>query len=216
MVLGRRRREERGAAALEFALVAPVLILLVIGIIEMSFLMKDYVSLSSAVRAGARTASASADAGPGTCKTGPGAPPCTPQRAPALAQGAADMMQYAGLAIPTDDIDWVMVYQADADGFPIGSGGTLDSCSTNCVRYVWDAEYGGGKFRFASGAWDSRSVNACLNEPGRHTVGVAMQASHHWLMGIFPEPLTIRDRTVMQFEPLESDRCKPGAPNAHP
>ena len=214
MALRRRSRDERGASALEFALIAPVLMLLVMGIIEMSFLMRDYVSLSSTVRAGARTASAAADAGPGTCEaSSTPAPPCTPARAPKLAQAAADMMQYAGNAIPTEDIEWVMIYQADSNGFPIGAGSTLNTCSTNCVKYVWDSVL--HKFRYASGAWDSKSVNACINDPGRHTVGVAMQINHNWLMDLFPEAMQIRDRAVMQFEPLESDRCKPGTPNAH-
>ena len=209
----RRSRNERGASAVEFALIAPVLLLLLTGIIEMSFLMKDYVSLSSAVRAGARVASASADAGPGSCEASSNPPPCTPAKAPGLAQAAADMMQRTGTAMPSDDIDWIMVYQAGSDGFPLGSGGTLNSCGPNCVKYTWDSDL--GKFRYASGAWDSKSVNACVNDAGRHTVGVAMQASHQWLMGFAPTPLTMREKTIMQFEPLESERCKPGTPNAH-
>src|SRR5690606_26073928 len=121
MLMRRRQRGERGASAVEFALVVPILITLLFGIIEMGFLMKDYVSLSSAVRAGARTASAAADAGPGTCEaSGPTPPPCTPQSAPALAQAAADAIQKTGTAMPTDDIDWVMIYQAGANGFPVG------------------------------------------------------------------------------------------------
>ena len=213
MARRRRSRDERGASAVEFALIAPVLMLVIMGIIEMSFLMRDYVSLSSTVRAGARTAAASADAGPGTCQASSNPPPCTPARAPKLAQSAADMMQYAGAAIPTEDIEWVMIYRADASGHPQNAGGTLNSCNTDCVKYVWDP--GLNKFRFASGTWDSKTVNACLNDANRHTVGVAMQINHHWLMGLFPGTMSIRERTVMQFEPLEADRCKPGTANAH-
>lgn len=215
MFLRRRRRDQRGASAVEFALIVPILFTLLFGIIEMAFLMKDYVSLSSAVRAGARTASAAADAGPGTCfHSGPTPPPCTPQRAPALAQTAADAIQRTGTAMPTDDIDWVMIYRAGANGFPIGSD-DLTCGSTDCVVYVWDAGVGDGQFRYASGAWDSKTVNACVNDADRHTVGVGMQASHNWLMGFFDEPLVMQEKTIMQFEPLEQDRCKPGTPNAH-
>lgn len=209
--LGRRHRDERGASAVEFALIAPVLILLMLGIIEMAFLMKDYVSVSSTVRAGARTASAAADAGPGTCEASVNPPPCSPTSVPAFAQAAADSMQRSGSALPKDDIDWVIVYEAGANGYPLGQ--TELTCGNKCVKYVWDE--GLNKFRYSSGTWASASVNACLNDPGRTTVGVGMQASHGWLTGIFGSTMTLRDKTVMQFEPLEADRCKPGTPNAH-
>lgn len=205
-----RRRGQRGASAVEFALIVPILMSLLFGIVEMAFLMKDYVSLSSAVRAGARTAAASADAGPGTCEASSSPPPCTPQSAPALAQAAADAIQKTGTAMPTDDIDWVRIYRAGPNGFPIGRT-DVASCGVDCVTYVWDA--GLDKFRYAGGTWSSKSVNACINDAGRHTVGVAMQASHSWLMGMFDNPLVMREKTIMQFEPLEAERCKP---NTHP
>lgn len=58
-VSGRRRVAarllgERGAAAVEFALVAPVLILLLLGIMEFSKAFHDQASLSAAAREGAR------------------------------------------------------------------------------------------------------------------------------------------------------------------
>ena len=76
---------------MEFALIALPLILLLFIIVEAAFLMKDYVAVSSAVRSGARTASASADAGRAPA-TGAPSPPCTPASAD-LAQAAADAIQ---------------------------------------------------------------------------------------------------------------------------
>lgn len=113
--------------------------------------------------------------------------------------------------MPREDIQWLMVYEAGTNGFPLGQS-TL-TCSSNCVIYVWDA--GLGKFRYSSGSWASASVNACVNDPGRHTVGIGMQADHTWLTGMFGDGMTMQERTVMQFEPLEADRCKPGTANAH-
>lgn len=46
---------ERGAAAVEFALVLPVLILLIMGLLEFSRLYNVQISLSNAAREGART-----------------------------------------------------------------------------------------------------------------------------------------------------------------
>lgn len=208
----RRTRNERGASAVEFALIAPILVIFIIGVVELTLLMKDDITMTSAVRIGARTAAASADAGPGTCI--PGDLSCAPQRSPKLAQAAADAMQTTGTAMPKDDIDWVMIYRAGTNGYPVGRS-DLDACgSSDCVIFRWDAQL--QKFRFQSGSWDSKSVNACINDAGRHTVGVAMQVNHRWIMGFRDSPRQMRERTIMQFEPLESDRCKPGTPNAHP
>lgn len=51
----RARRSQRGAAALEFALVAPVLIMLLLGIVDFGMLMNAQSLVANAVREGART-----------------------------------------------------------------------------------------------------------------------------------------------------------------
>jgi Flp pilus assembly protein TadG len=53
------RRSEEGQAMVEFALVIPVLLLLVFGIIQFGILFNNYVTLTDAVRAGARQAAVS-------------------------------------------------------------------------------------------------------------------------------------------------------------
>jgi hypothetical protein len=50
----RRRKRDRGAAAAEFAIVAPVLLLLVFGIIDFGRMASVRVSLTGAARAGAQ------------------------------------------------------------------------------------------------------------------------------------------------------------------
>lgn len=49
-----RRRTQRGAAAVEFALVAPILILLLIGMVTTAMAYSDHLSATNAVREGAR------------------------------------------------------------------------------------------------------------------------------------------------------------------
>src|SRR3712207_2982205 len=100
--MARRRRcgarSERGAVVVEAALVTPLLMALVLGIIEMAMLMKDDVALTSAVRNGGRIASANAGAGPGGVAADDGSclSPCSPANAPMLAQMAANAIQTAG------------------------------------------------------------------------------------------------------------------------
>ena len=54
--MSRRRESEHGAVAIEAALVTGVVLAMIFGIIEMAFLMRDYVGVTSAVRVGARAA----------------------------------------------------------------------------------------------------------------------------------------------------------------
>lgn len=207
-------KKERGAVAVEAALVTPLLVILLLGIIEMSLLMRDTVSTTSAVRTGSRVASASAGAGPGTCAASSNPPPCTPASAPAVAQVAADAIQRAGSAMPKDSIEYVLVYDANVLGYPKPEGNRTLACSSNCVKYVWDD--GLNKFRYASGSWNSASINACINDSGRQSVGVAMRARHNWVSGFFGDGVHLEERSVMQFEPLPNESCKPGTANPHP
>ncbi|BDZ54376.1 TadE/TadG family type IV pilus assembly protein [Agromyces marinus] len=59
----RRRSRERGAAAVEFALIIPVLLLLVLGVMEFSRLYNQQISLSNAARSAARVMAISNDQG---------------------------------------------------------------------------------------------------------------------------------------------------------
>ncbi len=215
MMAWKRGGSQRGAVAVEAALVTPMLIMLLLGIVEMTLLLRDHVAVSSAVRAGARIASAAADAGPGVCETGPEAPPCTPTSSPALAQAAADSIQREGSAMPKNSIEFILVYKANDKGYPGANGVSAmpTSCSgiASCVRFVWRDS--AQAFRYAEGAWDSKSINACVNESD--ALGVYMKARHKFLTGVFGDGMDVRDRTVMKFEPLQDDTCKPGRPAAH-
>ena len=50
----RNRLQERGAAAVEFALVVPILLMLLIGMVTGAFAVSDHLSITNAVREGAR------------------------------------------------------------------------------------------------------------------------------------------------------------------
>jgi Flp pilus assembly protein TadG len=59
MKIRRRITDERGQSATEFALVLPILCLLLFGVIQFGILYNNYVTLTDAVRAGARKATVS-------------------------------------------------------------------------------------------------------------------------------------------------------------
>ncbi len=188
----------------------PVLLLIVVGIIEFSFMMRNQVVVVSDARVGARIASAGAGSGGGTCRTGPDEPPCTTESSPALAQAAADAIQRSGSAMPMENINYVLIYRANSAGYPGIEGTTTmpTSCAgiAACVRFEWR----GGEFRYSEGAWDSRSISACF--PGTaakplERVGVYLNTTHTTFTGLFTKEITLDDRAVMNFEPLPTASC---------
>ena len=207
----KRARGERGAVALEAALTFPILLLILLGIIELTFLMRDHAVVVSDTRLAARIASTGANAGVGSCPSGPGAPVCVPANVPALAQAAADAVQRAGSAMPVDQIEYLLVYKANASGYPgADSNQTMPtSCAgyNNCVMFKWrDTE---NKFRYYSGSWVSSTINACF--PGNlDRVGIALSANHKTFTGLFGSQLVLKDHAVMNFEPLPAQICKAG------
>jgi hypothetical protein len=205
---------DTGASAIEFALVVPILLLLVFGIIEFGLVMRDYLSVASSVRVGARIAATGAGAGPGTC---PGAPVvCVPANVPALAQAGADAIQQAGTAMPQDLIDYIFVYKANDKGYPGATGVTTmptnaAGCTAagNCVVFRWNKVL--DRFVYQEGTWNSSTINACINSGLAQSVGIYMKATHPYLTGFFGANLGLSDRAVMKFEPLPAISCTAGS-----
>lgn len=206
-------RGERGAVALEAALTFPILLIVLLGIIEFTFLMRDHAVVVSDTRLAARVASTGADAGPGVCAAGAGAPPCVPANVPALAQEAADAVQRSGSAMPVDQIQYLLVYKANDNGYPGTMSSMPTSCSgvSSCVMFKWwKAE---DKFRYYSGTWDPKTINACF--PGTSAfpldrLGIQLVAKHENFTGMFGSYFTLQDHAVMDFEPLDTQHCKGG------
>ena len=109
---------ERGAAAVEAALVTPLVMSLIFGIVELGFFFKDYLGAASAVRAGVRLASAN-------------------PRYAGYAQAAADRIQFSGSALDYATVQALWIYKANpTNDFPSGYG-RLRNCSV-CTKFRWD------------------------------------------------------------------------------
>jgi Flp pilus assembly protein TadG len=180
------RRSDRGIAAVEAAIVTPIFMLVVIGIIEFGLVFKDQLAITSAVRAGARIASAE-------------------PRIATFATDAAAQVAREGSALDMSDVQALWVYQADASGHPVGAGGTFNSCATNCDVFSWD----GSQFVQTGGAWNATSQNACQGT--QDSVGVYLLFRHPGVTQAFFDHLGLSSYTVMRFEPIpvmQAGGCK--------
>jgi TadE-like protein len=202
------RAGERGAVVVEAALVTPILMAMILGIVELALLMKDDVALTSAVRNGGRIASANANSGQsGTSQGGYCDAGCDPANSPYFAQMASDAIERAGSALPKNSIDELWVYKANDKGYPGAPSSTTWTCGTDCIRYRWVDNVG---FRYVSGTWRSKTINACANQ-NPDQVGVYMKATHSFLTGFFSKSAAIEDHAVFSFEPLPSSICAANA-----
>jgi Flp pilus assembly protein TadG len=205
----RSRAGQRGAVAVETALITPVLLIVLLGIIELPMLIRDYVAITSAARTGGRVAAAAPDSG--NCVPNPlDVTPCPANAVPNFVQIAADAVSRNGTALPAGSIRSVLVYKANANGFPGSLTSMPASCAgiTSCVAYTWNQT--AGKFKYSGGTWDSRTVNACFPS-NIDSVGVQLVADHKFLSGLLGTSMEMSDHTVMNFEPLPPGSCAAGS-----
>jgi Flp pilus assembly protein TadG len=175
-----RLRSERGAVAVEAALVTPLVMALIFGLVEFGFFFKDYLSTSSAVRTGVRVASAN-------------------PRYAGYAQATADRVQFSGSALSYDTVQELWVYKANpTNDFPIGYS-DFSTCAT-CTKFQWD----GTKFvPIAGSTWASDTQVACVGAGGPpDRIGVYMKVRHDAITGFVFSTLTISESAVMRLEPI--------------
>ncbi len=171
----RRRDRDRGAALVEFVLVANILAVLLFGTVEISLALRDWLTVTSASRAGARVGSAAGNA--------------------AGADAAIlDAVETAMAAADFSAVDSVWVYA-------LTPAGNRDPARTNVYTRTgsgcgWNPCPGGGV------PWPSGARKVALGD--LDTLGVRINFTHTWLTGILGlPPGDWADDTVMRLEPQE-------------
>ncbi|MEM9200794.1 MAG: TadE/TadG family type IV pilus assembly protein [Actinomycetota bacterium] len=199
---------DRGLALVEMALVAPLLALLMAGIVEYGMLWRDNLTVTSSTRAAARVVSNLGDNN--------------------LADYEALLSLDAGLgAIDGYTVEYVMVYDASAgDGAPsatcfdgngdprVNSGGNcnvytgaqVDSmaalvCEPSCASFPSLADAadcaGGLTFDFCPQAERPTDQHGGLS-----SIGVWVRLTRDYFTGMFPgDGITMEDYSVMKVEP---------------
>ena len=199
----RRGRGERGVAMVEMALVAPLLALLIGGIVEFGMLWRDDLTASASTRASARVVSNLGD--------------------DHLADYEALLALNAGISGLTNlNVDGVLVYEAsaadgephascfDGSGDPVASAGRCNfytaaqltaisgiDCSVACAEFPDDAACASGWATYFCPQLRSTDQGA-----GTSLVGIWVRINRDYVTGLFPGTgVTITDQTVMRVEP---------------
>jgi hypothetical protein len=182
-------RSEVGASMVEAAIVTPVVVAMLFGIIEFGMLFKDYLGTQAMVRAGVRIAAA------------------TPRNA-SYAQNAANEVQRKSTVMNASAIQELWVYKAnDDDDFPQGRHDFADCAK--CVKFRWDS--GTRTFLPLSDTWAASSQNACTPAAGGppDRIGVYAKVRHDPITGII-RPVDVTEASALKLEPFPAlSGCKP-------
>lgn len=191
----RRARGDRGAALTEFVLLVPVFVLLVAGVLEFGMAWRDSMTVSNALRSGARVGS---NAG----------------RERSADYDILKSIEAAMREIPdTARVQRIVIYKADtANSAPSAScmAGTPSSTTNPCNVYT-----GTDLARPASDFSGTTSCGATAPDRywcpvnrqnqqalGADYLGVWMQVRYNYITHVFPGTgLTIKDRAIMRLEP---------------
>jgi hypothetical protein len=206
-------RRGRGQSLVEFAVILPVFLVLLVGMLEFGFVFDHDISLGYASREGARVGSALANGGgPLGCNTGSGQSPNWTAVDPLIVAAVQRVMTSPGSPLVVDRVQEIRIFQANASG-------QLVSDNVN----VWTYSLGGGPvvdgraldFRPSSTDLDWRACarrndfNVGAGTP--HSLGVGIVYRYDLVTGLgaimrlaggtFAGSLMMSDATVMALNP---------------
>jgi hypothetical protein len=196
-----RREGARGQGLVEFAMLVPLFMLLLLGMLEFGFVFDQTMTISYATREGARSASAFAS-GNGTTL------PCADVDKNIIA-AVQRVLAADGSRIDLSRVSEIRIYRAQTDGTP------FTGTSNN---NIWSYNAGGGPtvdgtaldFSFASGSWSACTRDSSWTSGAApDSIGVAVEYSYPFVtpLGMVINAagngtgLPISDRTVMALNP---------------
>lgn len=201
-LIGRHgRAAERGQGLVEFAMVLPVIMTLILGGIEFGFMFNSNISLEYASREGARVGSALVNGG-GTLGCGGSLSPNALNVDPLIIEAVNRVLTSPGSPLLVPDVQRIRIYQADAAGNVVGGNAN-----------VWLPTPGAGPFPLgstkrldftqSSAPWDACSRQNVLPTPD--SIGVEIIYLYRIRMpflnltGLTTYPM--RDVTIMSMNP---------------
>ena len=193
-------RHERGQAVVEFALVLPVLLLLVFGVVEVTQAYSESLTIGAATREGARVAGALVNGG-GTLGCGGGQSPNAASVDPQVVAAVERVLTASGTSITLSDIAEIHIYKATSTGAEVS--GAVDQWT-----YQWNGgpTVDGDRLDFVQ---QSSGWQACgrSNVTPADSAGVSIRYTYRgttplrYLVQTFIA-LAISDRTVMSLNAI--------------
>ena len=187
-------RTERGAVVMEAAIVFPVLIILVLGIMEFGLAFASTSTTTASSRSGARLAA--------TAYPQAGSTPTNQQAtADQIAAAVSADLKALNNATPIG----MVIYRVDpssTEGAPVGGfpgDNMVGGCSANCFWYTWSS----GTMTYSSGGWSN--PDACGSSVD--SIGVYVQVEHDYVTKFMGDSRIVDGHTVMRLEPLPTDQC---------
>ena len=210
--------EPRGQGVVEFAIILPVFMLLLLGVLEFGFAFDHHLTLEYATREGARTGAALANGGnPPGCGTGQ-----SPDRSLVdleIVAAVERVLTSPGSPVSVDQVGKITIYRADANGNQIGGDANVWTYTPGTGPVV-----GTTRLDFSPnvpGAGDTVGWRACerdntwdrrVSPPiAPDSIGVSITYTYRpvtalsVIMGFFggpgPASLPMSDRSVMALNP---------------
>jgi TadE-like protein len=188
-------RRENGQSTTELALVAPILMILVFGLIELAGLLSDSMTMSAASREGARIGGALVNGG-GALGCASGQSPNAAVVDPNIVAAVERVLTGTGAWTTLSDVDEIRIWKATSTG-----------TETSALVNVWTYRLNGGPvvdgqaldFVQQSQPWQPCTRN---NVTPADSIGVTVTYTYHartplrFLLPVFNQ-FTIRERTVM-------------------
>jgi hypothetical protein len=185
----RHSYRERGAALVEFALVAPVLLLLIFGAFEYGMFFKDYLTVANTTRTGARVGSAAGSSADADYQI-------------------LQAVKAAATALPggSNSVQQISIYKSTSSGGgPTATCQTTSSATDKCNTYTASAfSQPLTKFGCGTGSLDSvwcPTTRVDSQAVGPDYIGVWVKTTHGFVTKLFGTSRSITDNVVMRIEP---------------
>ncbi|MFV2000320.1 MAG: TadE/TadG family type IV pilus assembly protein [Acidimicrobiia bacterium] len=176
----KRSDSQRGVVLVEMALVAPILILLVIGIMEFGLAFRDRLTVSNGTQSAGRVAAALGNSDD------------SDMAVLQAVEQSLGILPGSGGGI----IKHVQIWKSNGAGAPVTACGAVGSGGSNCNWYEYDPSLpcnwnpcpdpNNGSPPVYGGGFTPAGRDVTLDSGGLDTVGITVLFAHNWITGIMP------------------------------
>ncbi len=183
----RRRRGERGVALVEAAIITPLLMMLVFGIIEFGFAFKDSLTLANGSRAGARVGSAA------------GIDPTADYAILQAVRGATGSLA---------NVDLIVVFKASGPTASVPSACVSTGAQAGLCNVYVASDMALSQSSFLSAGYSkddswaaSSRVTSLTSTSGPDYLGVYVRGQHNSIFQLIVPSRKLSDSVIMRLEP---------------